>query len=45
MTVDPRRSVAQLHIRSAPGEGATLSATLRIAPEVLWPLDAAAQSA
>jgi signal transduction histidine kinase len=35
---------AQLHIRSAPSEGATLSVTLRIAPEVLWPLDAAAQS-
>jgi signal transduction histidine kinase len=35
---------AQLHIRSAPSEGATLSVALRIAPEVLWPLDAAAQS-
>ncbi len=35
---------AELHIRSAPNEGATLSVTLRIAPEVLWPLDAAAHS-
>jgi signal transduction histidine kinase len=35
---------AELHIRSAPSEGATLSVTLRIAPEVLWPLDAAAHS-
>jgi signal transduction histidine kinase len=36
---------ADLHIRSAPNEGTTLSVTLRIAPEVLSPLDAAAQSA
>jgi signal transduction histidine kinase len=35
---------AELHIRSAPNEGTTLSVTLRIAPEVLWPLDAAAHS-
>jgi signal transduction histidine kinase len=35
---------ADLRIRSAPNEGTTLTATLRIAPEVLWPLDAAAQS-
>ena len=35
---------AELHIRSAPNEGATLSVTLRIAPEVLWPLHAAAHS-
>ena len=35
---------ADLHIRSAPNEGTTLSVTLRIAPEVLSPLDAAAQS-
>ena len=36
---------AELHIRSAPNEGTTLSVTLRIAPEVLWPLGAAAHSA
>jgi signal transduction histidine kinase len=36
---------AELHIRSAPNEGTTLSVTLRIAPEVLGPLDAAAVSA
>jgi signal transduction histidine kinase len=35
---------AELHIRSAPSEGATVSVTLRIGPEVLWPLDAAAHS-
>jgi signal transduction histidine kinase len=35
---------AELHIRSAPNEGASLSVTLRIAPEVLWPLDTAAHS-
>ena len=35
---------AELHILSAPNEGATLSVILRIAPEVLWPLDAAALS-
>jgi signal transduction histidine kinase len=35
---------AELHIRSAPNEGATLSVALRIAPEVLWPLEAAAHS-
>jgi signal transduction histidine kinase len=35
---------AELHILSAPNEGATLSVTLRIAPEVLWPLDAAVLS-
>jgi len=35
---------AELRIRSAPNEGTTLSVTLRIAPEVLWPLDAAAHS-
>jgi signal transduction histidine kinase len=35
---------AELHIRSAPNEGATLSVTLRIAPEVLWPIEAAALS-
>jgi hypothetical protein len=35
---------AELHILSAPNEGAMLSVTLRIAPEVLWPLDAAAHS-
>jgi signal transduction histidine kinase len=35
---------AELHILSAPNEGATLSVALRIAPEVLWPLDAAAHS-
>jgi hypothetical protein len=29
---------------SAPNEGATISVTLRIAPEVLGPLDAAAHS-
>jgi len=36
---------AELRIRSAPNEGTTLSVTLRIAPEVLWPLAAAAHSA
>jgi signal transduction histidine kinase len=36
---------ADLQIRSAPNEGATLSVTLRIAPEVLGPIDAAAQTA
>ncbi|MEA2855351.1 MAG: hypothetical protein QOE02_5412, partial [Rhodospirillaceae bacterium] len=36
---------AELHIRSAPNEGTALSVTLRIAPEVLGPLDAAARSA
>ncbi len=35
---------AELHIRTAPNEAATLSVTWRIAPEVLWPLDAAAHS-
>jgi signal transduction histidine kinase len=35
---------AELHIRSAPNEGATLLVTLRIAPEVLWPLEGAAHS-
>jgi signal transduction histidine kinase len=35
---------ADLHIRSAPNEGARLSITLRIAPEVLGPIDAAAQT-
>jgi len=35
---------AELYIRSAPNEGASLSVTLRIAPEVLWPLDAVAHS-
>ncbi len=35
---------ADLHIRSAPNQGTTLSVTLRIAPEVLSPLDAAAHS-
>ncbi len=36
---------ADLQIRSAPNEGAALSVRLRIAPEVLGPIDAAAQSA
>jgi signal transduction histidine kinase len=36
---------AELHIRSGPNEGTALSVTLRIAPEVLGPLDAAARSA
>jgi signal transduction histidine kinase len=35
---------ADLHIRSTPNKGTTLSVALRIAPEVLSPLDAAAQS-
>ncbi|HLZ99911.1 MAG TPA: histidine kinase [Steroidobacteraceae bacterium] len=35
---------AELHIRSALHEGTTISVTLRVAPEVLWPLDAAACS-
>jgi signal transduction histidine kinase len=35
---------AELQVRSAPNEGATISVTLRIAPEVLGPLDAAAHS-
>jgi signal transduction histidine kinase len=35
---------AELRIRSAPNEGATLLVTLRIAPEVLWPLEGAAHS-
>jgi signal transduction histidine kinase len=35
---------AELHIRSAPNEGTTLSVSLRIAPEILWPLPAAAHS-
>jgi signal transduction histidine kinase len=35
---------AQLQIRSAPNEGTRLSVSLRITPEILWPLDAAAHS-
>jgi signal transduction histidine kinase len=34
---------AQLQIDSAPNEGTVLTVTLRIAPEVLWPLDAASR--
>jgi signal transduction histidine kinase len=33
---------AQLQIDSAPSEGTVLTVTLRIVPEVLWPLDTAA---
>jgi len=35
---------ADLQIRSAPKEGTAVTATLRIAPEILWPLAAAVHS-